>query len=182
VASLNKVRKKYNLSKTQSISSAQFREAQEMSSAKTTKRKIDTKGFTFSIVELRDGYSHIRIEGNHLSKNVIDSLPFRQKLRYKASFKIGMNNFYAMNKRKIDKFKTIREGHISFIFNSTHSRDHDNNSETIKRVQDTMVILRIIEDDKRKNITLHPDKGIEEIIIKKGEKPSIECIIEGIWE
>jgi len=174
IKAINKIRKEYNIPKNASIPAHLYRKALEES---TSNSRRDFR-FEFELIELSHNRVHVRVIGNHLSKNVVDSLSRRDNIRYKNAFKIAAKAFYLKNHKKIRSFKRIEKGEIYFIFYSKHSRDHDNNSENIKRVQDNIVRLGFVVDDKRENLT--SKKEPEEILIKKTEKPAIECIIERV--
>ena len=151
VRAVNAVRKKYNLSKKASLSAEQYREAVGISSAKSSDR---TFAFRFKLLHFTYKGIVLEVEGNHLSKNRVDSLPLKHRIRYKNAFKDGARALYLLERKRLRSFTTMQKAKVHFVFYTTHDRDYDNHSETIKRIQDTAVsILGILPDDNPDIIT-----------------------------
>lgn len=145
VKAVNAVRKRYGLSKNASLSTAQYKEAVHL----TMQKKTDTTQFAFQykLLYLSDKGVVLEVRGNHLSKNRVDSLPFKQKLRYKKAFKDGARALCLMERKRLKSFPMMQRATIRFAFYSKYARDYDNHSETIKRVQDTIVSMGLLADD-----------------------------------
>lgn len=167
VSAVNRVRKKYALSYSDPLSAAQYREA-----CLTGPEKPSGSNFSFQykLLKLTENCVIVEVIGNHLSKNSVDSLSFRAKLAYKKAFKQGAKEMYLFERKRLRSFPVMRKAKISFAFYTKKSRDHDNNSENIKRVQDTLVNLGFLVDDKRENLELDEIKEIitdtQKIIVK----------------
>ena len=152
------IRKKYGLLKNDPLSTSQYKEACALSSAANT-----TKSRQFSFKYILETLTHdevvIIIEGVHLSNNRINSLTFKQKLAYKKAFKLGADELYLLERKRLKSYPVMQKAEIDFTFYTTRSRDHDNNNETLKRVQDTIVALGLVADDKRENIIMPSPPG-----------------------
>ncbi|HID40636.1 MAG TPA: hypothetical protein EYP33_00580 [Pyrodictium sp.] len=174
IKSINAIRKKYLIEKNGSLTSAQYKEA--IALGKQNNPQDKTFSFEYKIIEINDETLILEVRGNHLSKNTVDGLSFRQKLAYKKAFKQGAKALYLLNVKTIKTFPVMESAFISFAFGNKRSRDHDNNSETVKRIQDTIVMLGIIKDDSRKYLL--PKNEPEEILIKKNETPFVRVVLE----
>lgn len=184
IKDISEIRKKYNLKKNDALSSSQFREAQALSlSSSSSKNKKSPFSFVYSVDSISKEFIQITIWGNHISKNVYDGLPrwgTKSKHSYVASIKKGAREFFLKQRGFFLKHKKngnipMEKSFISYTFYSTVSRDWDNNLESVKRFQDTLVSLSLISEDKRKNLSpeLNP---IREVIIK--DKKERKCVIE----
>jgi len=172
VQAINKIRKKYNLTKKDALTSLQYKEALGINIEKKSNGG-HTFTFVYKMIKRTNKGTILEIHGKHLSKNRIDSLRFRDKLRYKKAFKEAMRTFYMINKKVLMGVDAYPTASIEYIFYSSQSRDWDNNFETIKRVQDTLTSLRIIEDDKRENIEKPKER---EVPCKKGEEKIVVVV------
>lgn len=167
VKAVEGIRKKYGIAPNGALSVEQYREACSMS---IDNQKVPF-AFKYTIVSMSKQSITLEVHGDHLSKNVVDSLPFKQKLAYKKAFKDGAIALRMLEKGRIDAFPAMEKAIISFVFYSKKSRDYDNNSENIKRIQDTLVSLGFLVDDKRKNLT---SKGNpKEVIVKSMPKVTV---------
>ena len=148
IKAVNAVRKRYALPKNASLSTAQYKEAVRIS----MRRKTDTTQFAFQykLLYLSKKGAVIEVCGDHLSKNRVDSLPFKQKLRYKKAFKDGVRALCLVERKRLKSFPVMQKATIRFAFYSQYARDYDNHSETIKRVQDTVVSMGLLADDNPK--------------------------------
>lgn len=167
VKAVDRIRKKYGLSHDDPLSAAQYREACSMGSEKSGNSNFS---FQYKLLKLTESCVMVEVAGNHLSKNSVDSLSFREKLAYKKAFKQGAKEMYLLERKRLRSFPVMKNAKISFAFYSKRSRDHDNNSENIKRVQDTLVSLGFLIDDKRENLELDEVKeiiaNVPKIIVK----------------
>lgn len=185
VSAINKIRKKYSLSKTSSLSSKQFHEAVALTSAKSTQKKKGSDfGFSFEyrLITFTEKEVILEVKGKHISQNDVNSLPFRGKLAYKKAFKVGANAFYMKERLRLKSIPPIERSYISFVFYTKDSRDHDNNHENIKRTQDTLTVLNIIVDDKKANLRKEYTHEYEEEIIDSVPRILIKLRVVDKWE
>lgn len=92
------------------------------------------------------------LEGKHISKNTYDSLSMREQIRYKNAFKEAANIFKVNHAKFLDSITPFTRAEVYYTFYSKayQHRDHDGNSENIKKFQDTFTKLGLIVDDNRK--------------------------------
>ena len=154
VSALNKIRKRYSISKNGAITGAMYREAVALTQSSSTKKHDPKFSFVYSFLHFSAKSIAIEVKGDHLSKNRVDSLPMRHKLRYKKAFKDGARALCLLERKRLRSLPMIQKAKVHFVFYTTHGRDYDNHSETIKRIQDTAVsILGILPDDNPDIIT-----------------------------
>lgn len=196
IIALGKVRKKYNLKGNDSLSASQYREVQLLTSKKgsnyrgassSRKKQIFNFYFDYSVSISSDlNTLTITLVGRHLSKNQYDSLPLfdrkhkSSKHHFKKAFKTAAEVCRLKQKGLFNSLKKkgifpSTSASVHYIFYNPVSRDHDNGSENIKRLQDTFVTLGILEDDNRD--VLRAEKEPLEVIIRRGEAYKMEAII-----
>jgi len=183
IKAINSIRKKYGLNKSDSLSSLQLREAMLLSSSlgrekgvrHNNSQKQVAKSFLFRYEIDKSSLGKkdvvLVVHGKHISKNVYERLPQwgkRSQNGYKSAFKKGADECYLTQKKVFDYLKKrtllyhtpFEYTIIQYTFVNPRSRDHDNQYSTIKPLQDTLVRLGLIIDDKQENIFV-PD--IEEV-------------------
>lgn len=105
----------------------------------------------------------IIFNGKHLSTNVSNSMPFREKLRYKSSIKKAFINAALIYKKELPK-KPFAYVELNPTVYLKRSRDDDGTSASLKILRDMIVNIGIVEDDKRKNLKMNvPDEIISKI-------------------
>lgn len=169
---IHAIRRKYDLSEDQPITAAQYREALMLATSSGSSKGEQSFCFEYRLDEVGKDRVKISVWGNHLSKNRVDSLSFRGKLAYKKAFKIGADHLLVKERKRLKSLIPFDKATIFYTFYSKRSRDHDNNSENVKRVQDMMIYLGVIKDDTRECLSLG---GIKEVLSKT---PRIEIEIE----
>lgn len=144
-----------------SLTAVEYRELVRISSAIDKKKEA----FFFKLDVERTDYGYFVVfTGKHLSKNRVNSLSFKDKIRYKNSVKSAMEVYRLQNLRK-KAFNTLQEARITYTFFNPKSRDGDANSETIKLVQDVLTRLGLIKDDTR-DVIIEPPRE-KEIIARE---------------
>lgn len=168
-AAIAKIRKKYNLSNGSRLTAAQFREALDATSNKEKNKSASAYNFTYHLIERTEDKVVIFIEGKHISNNRFFALPLGKQISYKMAFKKAADAFYLRNMKIVKKYPSFSRALISFKFHqSVRSRDHDNNAETQKRIQDTLVRLGFVDDDTRSHIEKREKDA--EIIVPRGSE------------
>ncbi len=184
---LDKIRKKYNLSSSSSISSSQFQEAQLLSQSSARKKQIFNFSFQYHIEVVGESTLIITLTGRHLSKNQYDPLPeFDRKnkcskFHYKKAIKVASEECRLRQKGLLGSLKKgglipASLATVHFTFYNPVSRDHDNGSETIKRFQDTFTVLGLIVDDNRKHLSSERDP--DEVIIGRNEEYKVVAVLK----
>lgn len=156
---LNKLAKEKGVKKITRLTAKEFREPQNRSAQKSTNH------FSFSYdIQSREEEYIVTLKGKHLAKNRFDSLSFKDKIRYKNAFKNAINEFKLINRRLLKSFETFKRAEVRYFFHNPRSRDGDGNSENIKKFQDSLFSLGLIEDDKRSCLVC---VGNDEVISKE---------------
>ena len=180
VSSINKIRKKYGLTKKDSLTANQFREACSIDISKSDKNrgaKNTSKDFTFSyhLDYFEDkGIITVKITGKHISKNVYDRLPKWGRggqYAYKKSLETASRDCYLMQRSLFLELKKrgiipIKKAKIGFVFKNPVSRDYDNQFQNVKLIQDTITRLGLIVDDKKENLE---DDFFREVITDRSD-------------
>ena len=156
---LARLAKEKGVKKITRLSAAEFRELQ----SKATQKAPNHFAFTYSI-ESREGEYIVTLKGKHLSKNRFDSLSFKDKIRYKNAFKNAINEYKLINRKILKGLETFKKAEVSYSFYNPKSRDGDGNSENVKKFQDSLFSLGLIEDDKRSCLVC---VGNDEVISKE---------------
>lgn len=142
---------------------------------KCKKSKKDSLNFTpfeFHIEKTHYGLK-ITINGKHFSKNRINSMSFKQRLKYKGLIKKASKIAYLKYKKEIPQ-KPLDKVNVKYFIYNPRSRDDDANYETLKIIRDTLININILEDDNRKII-----KNTKETeIISKTYKIIVKLIIK----
>jgi hypothetical protein len=172
------IRKKYNLREDQNLSSSQFRELLEMGLKGASSSKDETFLFSYDISPFLESdesdifFVRITLAGRHLAKNRYDALTRKKQFSYIRAIKNAAEEARLKYRKMLNEL--CGNGSIplppSFVYYYPHnpvSRDHDANSETIKRLQDTFTSLGIIHDDRREFLRLG---DVEEVLIPRGEQ------------
>jgi len=142
---LNDFAKKKGLSKITRLSVAEFRELQMQA-----KSRSDSASDFFYHIEQKHEQYIVTVKGKHLSKNRFDSLSFKEKIQYKNAFKKAVEEYKILNMLRLKQLKTFENAEVHYVFYNPKSRDSDGNSENIKKLQDSLFSLGLIQDDKRK--------------------------------
>lgn len=181
---LKKLARKKGVKKIDRLTAAEYR---ELVLSKSGSPKTGS-GFSFKYeVEILSETSYkVTVYGKHLSNNRINSISFKDRIRYKNAIKKAVEEFLVVNK-EMRSLRTL-EGKVEilFVIYGKYSRDYDNNSITLKAIQDTLTLkmksenryhsLGIIEDDNRDILVPHPDNPIE----VKDKEYKIEAIVKEI--
>lgn len=189
ISALKRVRKKYGLSDSSSLSSAQFREAQNLSkSTSSRKKQIFNFSFRYEIEAIDEYELRVSLIGRHLSKNQYNTLPqFDRKNKsskhhYVKAMKTASENCRLLQKSLLGNLKKrgvipFDKSTVHYTFFNVESRDHDNNgSDTIKPFQDTFTTLGLIVDDSRKH--LMPERESDEVLISRGEEYKVVAVLK----
>ncbi len=146
-----------------------------MTAAQYNKKKDTVKSndysFKFEIEKISDREYRFTLHGKHLSTNTVNSLSFRNKLRYKSTIKKAISDGALIYKKLLPKqpFMKVIAYPISY---QSRSRDDDNLYATSKIIRDSIVNIGIVIDDKRENFV----QGRTREVISKVWK--IEMIVE----
>ncbi|MBD3822967.1 MAG: hypothetical protein IE916_00465 [Epsilonproteobacteria bacterium] len=168
-SAIKQIRKKYNLSENDSISSEQFREAMGISQNKGNKTKGSmTFSYIYDVEFLENGYK-ITLTGRHYSTNNINSFSRTEAIRYKNAIKKAAKDWLLKNRAIHKKIVPMEKARVEYYFHNPNSRDTDNNS--IKAFQDTFSVpklkgsgvLGLIVDDNRKCLQRHKPQDDEVI-------------------
>ena len=170
-ADLKKIAKKKGVKKVTSISSKEYRDmflSKGSKSSKKAKREQKRFSFIYDAVKIERGEDKgykITLTGKHYSKNVTNSFSRLEMIRYNKAISKAAEEFALLNRTFIKKIKPFPKAFVEYTFYNPRSRDHDNNSETIKHFQDTFPVLGFIIDDKREYLS-HP-KEVKEVLQKE---------------
>lgn len=118
------------------------------SSAGKEKKPLDLN-FSIDVEEVEGRAYILTFYGRHLSTNDINSLPFRDGLRYKSAIKQAARLFFLTNRGAVPK-KPLKKVRISPTAYNKRSRDDDGNARTIKILRDLLSTYKFIVDDNRK--------------------------------
>lgn len=162
-ADLKKLAKKKGVKKVTRMTSKEYNELlRAKGQSKGTKRVLKSFSFTYSIdrytFEGKEGYE-ITLKGRHYSKNDTNSFSRRELIRYSKAIHKAAEEFALLNRKFIKSLVPFQKAEVEYVFFNPRSRDHDNNSQTIKHFQDTFTNLRLIIDDKRKNLSQPKEVG-----------------------
>jgi hypothetical protein len=179
---LTTIRKKYGLSPGDPLSASQFRELQQMANSTSAHGPVFAFRYKIEFIyEDKGALSELRVTlyGNHISKNRFDALPMRYRYRYIRAIKeaariAGLQYSKELNALRERGVLPFDKASVRYRFFVTHSRDHDNGSETIKRLQDTFTRLGLIVDDKRRHLRMEGEP--EEYLVGKEER-RVEAIL-----
>jgi len=167
---LKKIAASKNVNKITRLSSKELREfllSKGSSPSKKNKRvALEPREqlsfyFSYSVKRYHDGFKFI-LTGRHYSKNSVNGFSRREKIRYTKAIHEASEDFRLVNLGFFRRLKAFSSAEVSYTFYNPCSRDHDNNSETLKHFQDTFVSLGFIVDDNRK--CLSHRKEVSEII------------------
>ncbi|CAA6807512.1 MAG: Unknown protein [uncultured Sulfurovum sp.] len=163
--------KKRGVSKIDSLSAKEYR---EILLSKQTRGDSDGFYFEYSINENKEGY-FISLLGRHYSNNSINSFSFKRKLAYKKAIHDAARIFSLKHRSFFKGIRPSTSAEVYYVFYNPKSRDSDANSMTIKYIQDTLVALRLIEDDNRKVLKRVVPKNIDTEVLSKSYKS--ECFL-----
>ena len=156
---LARLAKEKGVKKIARLTAAEYRDLLSKSTQK------DPNHFAFAYdIESREGEYIVTLKGKHLAKNRFDTLSFKDKIRYKNAFKSAVNEFRLFNRKILKGFETFKIAEVFYSFHNPRSRDSDANSENIKKFQDSLFSLKLIEDDKRSCLVC---VGNDEVISKE---------------
>jgi len=156
---LAKLAKEKGVKKITRLSAAEYRDLL----SKSTQKAPNHFAFTYNI-KSGEGEYIVTLKGKHLAKNRFDSLSFKDKIRYKNAFKNAVNEFKLINRKLLKRLETFKKAEVAYQFFNPVSRDGDANSENIKKFQDSLFSLGLIEDDKRSCLVCI---GNDEVISKE---------------
>ena len=115
-------------------------------------KKTDVFSFRCNIEKNSDLEYTITLFGKHLSTNRVNSLSFKNRLRYKTSIKKAIvEDGYLLYKNILPK-QAFKKAEIWYEIYLPKSRDDDNNYSTLKIIRDCIISLGIVVDDKRENL------------------------------
>jgi len=164
----------------QSISAKDYRNAINSKKKKSPSRSITSGGlrqnailkpqqkrrefsFVFTIEEIAKNKEYLfALKGKHLSTNSVNSLSFKDKLRYKTSIKNSILEAALIYRKLIPK-KAFQKVVITPTTFQSRSRDDDNLHATSKIIRDSIVNIGFVVDDKRENLK---QEATEEVISK----------------
>lgn len=164
---LDKLAKKKGLKNRRSITRMSSKELNELLSKKGADGSHSPKGsdkpilsfsFSYHVEELGEGYK-ITLTGRHYSKNSVNKFGRRERIRYSKAISQAAEDFRLVNMRFFRSLVAFEKAEVHYVFHNPRSRDHDNNSETIKHFQDTLTTLGFIVDDNRKCLSHPKDVG-----------------------
>ena len=119
--------------------------------------------FVFIIEEIEKNKEYLFIlKGRHLSTNSVNSLSFKEKLRYKTRIKNSISDAALIYRKLIPK-KAFQRVVITPTTFQSRSRDDDNLHATSKIIRDSIVNIGFVVDDKRENLK---QEATEEVISK----------------
>jgi len=127
-------------------------------------KKTLTFNFSYSVKRHLDGFKII-LNGRHYSKNNVNSFSRKERIRYSKAISKAAEDFRSVNLQFFKRLTPFPFARVEYTFFNPKSRDHDNNSETIKHFQDTLTTLGFIVDDDRKHLS-HP-KEVGEVLAKE---------------
>lgn len=135
-----------------------------------TKKELNLN-FSFEFTKLNDNTYFLVMFGMHLSNNRINSLSFKNRLKYASAIKQSAEVCFILNKRIIPK-KPYSSVSITPTAYNPRSRDDDGNSRTLKIVRDLLETYKIVINDSRKHFT---EEKCKEVLQKEYK---IELLIE----
>jgi len=131
---------------------------------KITNKKTSTKNkkvyqqiehsFSFSVEKIDEKNFKFILIGKHLSTNRVNSLSFREKLRYKSAIKKSVEEFMMVFAKKNNVLldKPFEKAKIIPVAYNPRSRDDDGNSITLKILRDQLTEYNYIVDDDREHL------------------------------